>query len=261
MKTEKYYYKEMLAARLSANVVEVLLDQHAIVLDRTIAYPEGGGQLSDQGVIRWQGHEHEHEHEQKVRFIDAQKKGGYPLFQDDFPAINVNTKVLHMIHPDDQPLLEQLQAGDTVEISIDIERREQLSLSHTAAHVVYMALERIRPELVAGLIGCSIRPEGARFDFLVDERIYPEEVAEFEQCCQQLVEADHAVHLFNVEGQDEAWYWQADDCTMPCGGTHLASIGPIGRIELSRKRLGKGKERLNIRFPEAQYNYDKYQGV
>ncbi len=250
MKTEKYYYQDMQASRLFARVVEWLPEKRTLVLDRTIAYPEGGGQVADQGVIVWAG--------QQVRFEDVQKRGGFPLFHEAFPAINVGTRVLHSIAEDDVAGLAGLQPGDGVEVCIDVERREQLSLSHTASHVVFMALEQLRPTLVEGLIGCSIRQGAARFDFLVEERIELAEVAAFEQRCAELVAQDLAVRLFPLEGHDEAWYWQAGDCVMPCGGTHLPSIGAVGPIELSRKRLGKNKERLSMRFPQPHYDLSRY---
>ncbi|HSQ40236.1 MAG TPA: hypothetical protein VLM78_08735 [Anaerolineales bacterium] len=33
---------------------------------------------------------------------------------------------------------------------------------------------------------------------------------------------------------------------VPCGGTHLKRTGEVGRIELKRDNIGKGKERIKV---------------
>ncbi|WP_230369886.1 hypothetical protein [Paludibacterium denitrificans] len=33
---------------------------------------------------------------------------------------------------------------------------------------------------------------------------------------------------------------------MPCGGTHLRRTGEVGTLQLKRKNVGKGKERVEI---------------
>ena len=45
----------------------------------------------------------------------------------------------------------------------------------------------------------------------------------------------------------ELRYWEIPDLArVACGGTHLKRTGEIGKIELKRKNIGKGKERIEI---------------
>jgi Ser-tRNA(Ala) deacylase AlaX len=54
------------------------------------------------------------------------------------------------------------------------------------------------------------------------------------------------VSAFSDE-ENEQRYWEiVGFARMPCGGTHLRRTGEVGELELKRKNIGKGKERIEI---------------
>ncbi|WP_163371442.1 alanine--tRNA ligase-related protein [Endozoicomonas acroporae] len=144
MITEKIYYKNMFASSADSSVLNVDFENCIIYLDRTVAYPEGGGQPSDTGYIKYDG--------MKIQFDNVSKEGGRVLLHDDFPSINVGTKIKHHIRLEDRSKLKSLKPGNNVSVHIDKERRAFLSLSHTASHVLFMAVKQVRPELIDNII-------------------------------------------------------------------------------------------------------------
>ena len=86
---------------------------HAVVLDCTLFYPEGGGQEADHGQLA-QG-------DQVVNVVDVQKEGGV------------------VVHFTNGPLKENA----VVSGNLDWERRKQLMDHHTAVHIVGGAARRL----------------------------------------------------------------------------------------------------------------------
>lgn len=248
-KTRRLYYEDMYLARTRATVVKI--DENFIELDATVAFPEGGGQEADCGVIQIEGNGF-------LRFVGAKKLFGRMVFLDDFPNINVEGVIRHIIHPDDVGLMNGIDIGDEVEVRIDIERRAQLSLSHTASHLLYIAVGKIRPDAIPGTVGCHIKTDSARFDFRIQQRFTADELIQIAEVANELVRLNLPVRLFPHSVELDARYWACKEHVIPCGGTHLEATGPVGNLIVRRKSLGAGKERLICEFPEADVHIDKY---
>ncbi|MFM0291712.1 MULTISPECIES: alanyl-tRNA editing protein [Paraburkholderia] len=243
--TNKLYYSDNSLFRVKAIVSKIGNDY--VELDATVAYPEGGGQESDIGTLTLLDGN-------AIRFIHARKMYGQRANIPDFPDIQTGGVVEHVIHPEDVQHLATLTKGDEIQVSIDTLRRARLSLSHTASHLVYLGVGRIRPDAVAWTLGCHIRPDGARFDFAVNNRFTPEEVLAIEHIANDFVARGGAVHTYAHPNHVDARYWQCEDNVMPCGGTHIGSTAPIGRIRVRRKSMGSGKERLSCQFDNARFD-------
>jgi Ser-tRNA(Ala) deacylase AlaX len=99
----------------------------------------------------------------------------------DFPDIQVDGIIEHVVHGDDMPLVALLTEGQQVAVCIDRLRRARLSLSHTASHLLYLGVMEVRPDAVAAILGCHIRPDAARFDFGIADRFKSDEVTEIER--------------------------------------------------------------------------------
>jgi len=147
-KTRKLYYEAPLLSVCSAVVVKV--GSNHIELDRTIAYPEGGGQEADQGVLVLPG-------ERRLGFVDVRKLYGTRPPLSDVPDILVDGIIQHEIADPDVLHLADVHEGEPVEVHIDCARRAALSLSHTASHLLYLAVGQVRPDAVEWTLGCHIR--------------------------------------------------------------------------------------------------------
>ncbi|WP_241151571.1 alanine--tRNA ligase-related protein, partial [Pseudomonas viridiflava] len=72
--TQKLYYNDQYLMSSFASVVRI--HSGAVVLDATVAYPEGGGQEADSGAIEFP--------EGTMRFVGAKKLYGTPIHLEGF---------------------------------------------------------------------------------------------------------------------------------------------------------------------------------
>jgi Ser-tRNA(Ala) deacylase AlaX len=239
-KTRKLFYEDPLAFQHMAKVVK--LGSDFVELDQTVAYPEGGGQDPDHGeLVLPDG--------QTIRFVHVRKMYGNRAPLAGFPDISVDGVIEHVVHADDLPHLQQLSPGMEVTVRIDRLRRAQLSLSHTASHLLYLGVGAVRPAAIAETIGCHIATDSARFDFWIADRFTPEELEEIARLANAYVARNSAVETYPHAAHKDARYWRCEGQVIPCGGTHIASTGLINAIEVRRKSIGKGKERIACTFP------------
>ena len=119
---------------IDALITEVL--DGAVVLDRTVFYPRGGGQPGDTGVLQTAAGD--------IEIVDTYKKGG---------------KLLHAIEGGN------LAAGANVKAVIDWERRHTLMRTHTALHALSAVIWR---DFDAKVTGGNMEPGSARMDFELD---------------------------------------------------------------------------------------------
>ena len=189
-------------------------------LDRSVFYPQGGGQAGDRGVLRLaDGRE--------IPVVDTRKG---PEGAED---------ILHRV-PDGVDLPASL-VGQAVTAHIDAERRDRHRRLHTATHLLCALV----PYPVDG---CSITAEYARLDFHTAQALDKAElnaglarlVAEARPVTSRWItdaELDAApqlvrsmsvqpprgsgrVRLIEIEGVD----------LQPCGGTHVTNTAEIGAV-------------------------------
>jgi len=235
--TERLYYRDQYLKEFTARVtsVEELPEGRlGVVLDRTAFYPEGGGQPADTGVLEGPSG--------RLRVVWAEDRAG---------------EVLHIGELDGS-----IAPGDEVRGAIDWERRHAIMRTHTAAHVLMHAVDRLfgRTELA----GSGLSVGTGRLDF--SARITRDQLPSIEEEANRIVEGDYEVRAVVLprgeaeslltkygaslgpvqEGMVEVRVVEivgvgAD----PCGGTHVARTGEIGGIKLlKRKSKGKGVVRL-----------------
>jgi misacylated tRNA(Ala) deacylase len=141
-------------------------DRAAILLDRTVFYPGGGGQPSDVGILRrpadgtsW-------------AVTSARKADG---------------EILHELQPDTEPPAE----GDVLEAEIDWPRRHLLMRTHTALHVLCGVVWR---DWGAQVTGGNMEPGSGRMDFEF-ERMSGDLVDEIERRINAEVAAEREVRV------------------------------------------------------------------
>ncbi|WP_254839040.1 alanyl-tRNA editing protein [Natronomonas marina] len=220
----------------TATVVEAT-DEY-VVLDGTYFYPEGGGQPPDHGELSWPGG--------RAEIEGARKDHG-----------DVRHEVAEIAG--DPP-----EAGTTVEAEIDAERRATLSRMHTAQHVVSRV---VLDEYGAETAGNQVGAERSRIDFepadfddadlerierLSNEALDRDLEVEKENRPRERVEreVDEGRALLGLipDSVDPLRVVEIEEFDMcPCGGTHVDSLGDVGRIEVV-DRTSKGAEVERIAF-------------
>jgi misacylated tRNA(Ala) deacylase len=135
MTTELLFRNDAYLKTATARVVAV--SERGIELDRTIFYPQGGGQMGDAGVlVRDSG--------ERIAVADT-RKGEAP------------DSVLHVVAAG----TAMPAVGENVALEIDWARRYALMRLHTALHVMSCVV-------VAPVTGGNIAPDKARLDFDID---------------------------------------------------------------------------------------------
>ncbi len=204
-----------------------------VVLDRTVFYPTGGGQPGDAGVLVLpDGAE--------IAVLDTVKR-------DD--------AIVHVIAEGAAPPAP----GTQVTARIDWERRHRHMRMHSLLHLVCAAVP-------CRITGAQVGAEKSRIDFDTGEHVLEKEALAAE--LNRLVDADLAlshrwideaeldanpglvrtmsvqpprgggrVRLMEVAGVD----------LQPCGGTHVARSGEIGKVAVAKiENKGKRNRRVNV---------------
>lgn len=213
--TEKIFWQDPYLACLETRVATVA--EAEITLDQTIFYAFSGGQESDRGTI-----------------------GGHPVLE----ARKAEREIVYRLAPD-----HGLVPGMAVTVAIDWARRYRLMRLHFAAEVVLELVYRTVPGIAK--IGAHIAEDKARIDFALDEnvtRLFPELTRD----ARRIVAEDQPITSAFSDRAREERYWEISAFSrVPCGGTHLKRTGEIGAIELKRRNIGRGKERIEIFVGES----------
>jgi Ser-tRNA(Ala) deacylase AlaX len=138
MKTDPIYLTEPYQKNMTAKVLEILPEsvrRFRVILDRTVFYPMGGGQPTDQGQLSWMV-DGETEPTPQAKVYQVMLKEG---------------EIWHYLEPL-RPDIPVLQVGQEVTGIIDWERRFQNMRVHTAGHLVDFALYRL------GLVPDTLKP-------------------------------------------------------------------------------------------------------
>ncbi|KJS44321.1 alanyl-tRNA editing protein [Roseovarius sp. BRH_c41] len=218
-------------------VVTAHTPEGGIVLDHCLFYPTGGGQPGDSGRLEWRGR-------------------SLPIAT----AVKADGAAIALVAAEPQPLPA---VGTALRQTIDWPRRHRLMRMHTALHLLSVVI----PLPVSG---GAVAEERSRLDFDMPEA--PTDRDTLEDYLNQLVDRDlpvtedwitddalranpglvktmsvappmgsGRVRLVRIgQGRD-----QVD--LQPCGGTHVARTGEIGRLRLGKfEKKGRQNRRVYL---------------
>jgi Ser-tRNA(Ala) deacylase AlaX len=209
--TRKLFWEDPYQTELDTTVSSV--NGNRVTVTSTIFFAFSGGQESDTGSIA--GHQ----------VLEARKEGKEIVYS--LPAD-------HGLH-----------LGDRVRMQVDWERRYRLMRLHFAAELVLELVYRSLANVEK--IGAHIAVDMARIDFAWPANIsahFPALLSE----AQPLIDANCEIVSAYEDEANERRYWEVPGfARVPCGGTHLRRTSEVGKIELMRKNIGRGKERIEIR--------------
>lgn len=211
--TKKLFYQDPYKTECEAIVLNVMGPE--VTLDQTCFFAFSGGQASDSGSIN-----------------------DIPVKQ----AIASGDDIVYVLEQ-----VPSFKEGDKVIVKIDENKRRKLMRLHSAAHIIYFLFAEKTG--IKKLIGSNIEENKARLDFQ-----YPEPIVDMlpkvEEKASQIFSQDIEIKTF-PEGNDEnRRLWECKEWKCPCGGTHVKSTKEIGKVQLKRKNIGSGKERIEITLSE-----------
>ena len=237
MTTELLFRDDAYLKTATARVLAV--HDRGIELDRTIFYPQGGGQVGDTGaLLRSNG--------ERIPVIDTRKG-------------EAADTVLHVLHP----YTPRLGAGESLTLALDWDRRYALMRLHTALHVLSCVV-------VAPVTGGNIAPDKARLDFDIDMSLLDASRIERETNAlvaraiatetvwisdEELDARPELVKTMSVQpprGAGRVRLLRIPGIDLqPCGGTHVRNTAEIGPVAITRiENKGRQNRRVNIAFAE-----------
>ena len=215
-----------------------------VVLDRTVFYPNGGGQPGDQGTLTWQNG--------AASVVDTIKGDGPDT-------------VVHIVS-DDTPLP---RPGDVVRAEIDWGRRHRLMRMHTTLHLLCSLVEG---DVTGGQVGL----EKSRLDFNIPAGTVDK--AELTHALNQRIQAGHPVVPDWIDDDTLAARpelvrtmsvkppagsgrvrtirigpAEAPVDLQPCGGTHVLDTAEIGAVAVTKiENKGKQNRRINVALIDGE---------
>ena len=199
-------------------------------------YAEGGGQVSDTGIVR-------------TPSGLGRVARVYRIGEDQAVAL--------------EPVDGELAVGEEAVAEVDRARRLQTMSNHTATHLLHAAL-RQRLGTHVRQAGSYVGPDKLRFDFTHGERLPAEEAAAIEdlvnrwivehhpvravQTTREAAEAMGAMALFGEKYGDWVRMVEVEEVSRElCGGTHVASTAEIGLFHV----IHETSSAANVRRIEA----------
>ena len=230
--TEELFREATYSKTADAKVFRIM--DEGVILDRTIFYPEGGGQPGDIGSIRLED--------------------GLDLVVTN--TVKTSNGILHIVNAKKSEMV----TGQSVTMNIDWERRLRHMRMHTALHLLCSQVE-------GAVTGGAIGAQKSRLDFNIPgERPEKEEL---EGKMNNLIAGYHKISISWIS--DEELKANPDLVrTMsvrppmgtgsirmirigdnidfqPCGGTHVKSTLEIGYIKIGKiENKGRQNRRINL---------------
>lgn len=227
--TEALFQQDAYLRECQARVLES--GTEGVVLDRTIFYPQGGGQPADRGRLTGDGHE--------TPIVEVRWR------RDDGSVLHVPAEDARLPEP-----------GSRVTAQIEWDLRHRHMRMHTCLHLLGAVL---RFPVTGGQVGA----QKSRLDFDMPN---PPDKEQINVALSELIAADHPVtsrwieeseldpalirtmsvkpptgvgriRLLDIPGVD----------LQPCGGTHVRSTAEIGTAQVTRiEKKGRQNRRVHV---------------
>jgi alanyl-tRNA synthetase len=210
-------------------------DEIIIILENTPFYSESGGQIGDKGLIK--------NDDFSAIVNDTQKNGDY---------------ILHICTLTNGAIGDNL----SVDCMIDVDRRNNIKVNHTATHLLHQSLKDVLGSHV-NQAGSLVHPEYLRFDITHPNKISSKELEAIELIVNRKIDEDITVET-SIKSLEEAkkegatalfgekYGDQVRVVTMGkfskelCGGTHVSSTGKVNKFKIKHdKAISSGVRRIN----------------
>lgn len=207
---------------------------YQLVFNYTPFYPEGGGQIGDQGYIEANG--------EKFSIVDTKKE---------------NNLILHY-----SPKLPS-DVKQSFHAVVNEVKRNATANNHSATHLVHAALKKVLGDHVEQK-GSLVTDKSLRFDFSHFSKVTDEELQKVEQLVNTEIRSNHQLEefrnmplekakeagtmmLFGEKYGDVVRMIQFGESKELCGGIHVKSTSQIGNFKI----ISEGSVAAGIRRIEA----------
>ena len=220
-----------------------------VVLDKTPFYAECGGQVGDSGVIENDN-----------------------LKLEVLTTFKVNELYVHR----SKVVNGEIEIGAKVKAISDKERREEIRVHHTSAHLLQAALVKVLGDEVKQA-GSQVEENRMRFDFTFSRAVTPEELVKVENLVNNWIKSDIKLHT-DVLSIEEAKLTGAtalfgekygdvvrvvcvgdgENCISKefCAGTHASSTADLRVFKIvSEGAIAAGTRRIEVVVSDAALEY------
>ena len=221
-------------------------EEVSIILDKTVFYPESGGQVGDTGQLQ----------------------KGKNIFE-----VRDTKKTDKIIVHKGRVENGTFKKGDFVLAKVDSGRRLSIARNHTATHLLQAALRKVLGEHVKQQ-GSYVAEDKLRFDFTHFKDIENSQLDRIEELVNSFIIANFPVYkkemllsqakkkgalsFFGEKYEEKVRVISIDDISCEvCGGTHLDTIGSIGLFKI----LHEGSVASGIRRIEAETGSFAYKSL
>ena len=228
-------------------------DEIEIITNQTPFYGESGGQVGDQGII--------YTPDCKINIKDTQKKMG---------DLYVHTGKVEK---------GSIKIGQSVNLEIDINKRNNSKANHSATHLLHESLRRILGKHVTQK-GSLVSPDRLRFDFSHNKPIEKEEMTKINNVVNEIVQGSSdvqtrimtpkeavsmgALALFGEKyGEEVRVVFMGKEnngffSTELCGGTHVKNTKEVGKFRvINQSSIASGIRRVEALRDKQLENFEK----
>lgn len=220
-----------------------------IVLDKTPFYAECGGQVGDSGILESEN-----------------------LKAEVLTTFKVNDLYVHRCNI----LNGEVVIGDVVKACIDLERREEIRVHHTSAHLLQAALVKILGDEVKQA-GSLVEENRMRFDFTFSRAMSADEIRKVETLMNKWIgegfrvntkvmgikeaEMTGATALFGEKYGEEVRVVSiecGDNCISKefCAGTHARQLKDLRLVKIvSESAIAAGTRRIEVVVSSSAIEY------
>ncbi len=216
-----------------------------VVLDKTPFYAECGGQVGDSGVIE----------------SDSVKLNVLTTFK-------VNKLFVHRC----ELVNGEIEIGSIVHAVVDKERRGQIKVHHTSAHLLQSALQHVLSGDVHQA-GSQVEEDRMRFDFTFDRAMTDKEIQKTEDIMNEWISEDldvttkvmnideakqtGAMALFGEKYEDEVRVVSIGDISKEfCAGCHASHTGQLRLAKIvSESAIAAGTRRIEVVVAKSALKY------
>ena len=227
-------------------------DEIEVITNQTPFYGESGGQVGDQGVI--------YSSDCKINIKDTQKKMG-----DLYIHIGKVEK-------------GSIKIGQSVNLEIDINKRNNSRANHSATHLLHESLRRTLGKHVTQK-GSLVSPDRLRFDFSHNKPIDKDQMTKINNVVNEIVQGSSdvqtrimtpkeavsmgALALFGEKYGDEVrvvFMGKENNgffSTELCGGTHVKNTKEVGKFKvINQSSIASGIRRVEALRDKQLLDYE-----